>query len=261
MEFLGNSNSEDVEKQIHINDINIDLILEIIDYLDVENLLLTAVVQIQWNDIINNRNSCSMWKKFSIKVYNGRYNSPLQSTLLERIKLLPLLDLKRQLARVDTSGCLEKKEYYNMMTAHLLFKGVYGHYTRCTVYPTWSLKMDSFKATYFHALKDHKRTTIFKSELCKIKWSFHFKEHEFEDADLSVNSWKSIFREDYTMMSMLHQQEMSWQFVDTQQSGMCVQVENYPPLIISRAFDGSFRMENHYVFFLQTEPLELLPLF
>jgi len=100
------------------------------------------------------------------------------------------------------------------------------------------------------------------SELCCIKWSFHFKNHELDSDEGEPIAWISEFKEDYTMTSMLHQQEMRWQFVDTQ-SGKCVQVEQYPPLRISRLFDGSWRMENMFVFFLQTEKIDpvFLPLF
>ena len=80
--------------------------------------------------------------------------------------------------------------------------------------------------------------------------------------DESNQSWISFFNEDFTMTSALHQQEMTWQFVEKE--GIThIQVEQYPPLRPSRCADGSWRMENVYVFFLQNEPLEseILPLF
>ena len=101
-------------------------------------------------------------------------------------------------------------------------------------------------------------------ELCSIKWSFHFKNHELDqfDIDESNQSWISIFHEDFTMTSALHNQLMTWNFVEYNGTTH-IQVEQYPPLRQSRCADGSWRMENMYVFFLQTEPLqqETLPLF
>ena len=265
MEFLS---SIDEVKKTTINDINIDIHYHIIDYLDYDNLLVVSAVYSSWNDIINRNTGNSVWRKFSDKVYDGKYNRPLPSlSLLDRIKSLSMADLKKQLRRVDTSQCLEKKEYQHMMMAHVLFtlRGTTppnGHFTRSRCYyPQWSIRMDEFKATYYHAHKDFRRVSLFMSELCQIKWSFHFKNHDFGDSDEN-ESWISEFKDDYTMTSQLHQQEMRWQFIDTP-NGTHIQVEQYPPLRPSRMHDGSWRMENMFVFFLQTRPMEseTLPLF
>jgi len=270
MEFLCNCDNGDGDVvRTSINDINLDVQYQIIDYLDHRDLLVVSAVYSAWNNIINNNNDNSVWKKFSDGVWEGKYNRPSSSsTLLDRIKVLSMADLKKQLQRVDTSRCLEKKEYQSMFLAHLLFNlrsvsPPSGHYTRYRCfYPQWSMKLDEYKATYYHAHKDFRRIELFMSELCKIKWSFHFKSHDFDEVDDTEQSWTTEFNEDYTMISQLHQQVMKWKFVDTP-NGRHIRVEQYPPLKPSRTSDGSWRMENMFVFFLQTEPMEpnTLPLF
>ena len=53
---------------------------------------------------------------------------------------------------------------------------------------------------------------------------------------------------------------MSWQWVETNNK-RGVQVEQYPVLTVTRLADGSWKMENCYVFFLQdgSLPVESIP--
>lgn len=209
----------------------------------------------------------ALWASRSFNVPHSHKPTSHINTLSSRIKGLPISSLIRLLHRVDTSFCREKHEYQALVRSLLVF-GLRRDHSPSGLkvrYPAWTHSLDERKATYFHARREILRDTITASELCAVKWFFHFKhsvaEDQGEDGPGSRNGVKAEFREDYTMMSALHGNILGWQWQEGRdRSGRpnrtMVQVEQYPPLTITMLESGAWRLENEYVFFEQRETLK-----
>jgi hypothetical protein len=139
---------------------------------------------------------------------------------------VPLANLKKTLAQVNTGRCLEKADWRQMLIAKLIFARLPQIYAaseelrhRPLYYPDWCLKLPSGKATYFHAVKESRRDHILKSELVNIKWKFQFKRAQDAEGNIintellpegMVQDYDCSFFDDFTMISESHQQVMTW---------------------------------------------------
>ena len=101
--------------------------------------------------------------------------------------------------------------------------------------------MNDWKASYFHSKKDLRRQAIMLSELVNIKWEFRFRHYP------GPESWSLRFFEDFTVLSSLHGETMSWRQVDNG----AIQVELYPILRSARRSNGQWILENHNVIISQ----------
>lgn len=120
--------------------------------------------------------------------------------------------LKRALIKVDTSACLEKIDYQRALESRMVFRFLRsidipkgGQRSRLQ-FPEWHRQLGEYKASYYFALREARRLTIHLSELCMIKWAFHFKQAEAGD-----ECFVTKFYEDFTMDSRLHVQKLNWQ--------------------------------------------------
>ena len=57
------------------------------------------------------------------------------------------------------------------------------------------------------------------------------------------------------MTSGMHSETLTWQFTIGINGRRLMQVEQYPPLTSTRLPNGSWRLDNHYVWFEQVTPL------
>ena len=204
--------------------------------------------------------------------------------LMDRIKKLSMMELRKALVGVDTSHCVEKPDYQKVLQAFLLFgiKPMTERDLRVTrkgiTYPDWALNINEAKATYFHATREAQRTELYKSELLKCEWAFWFKLaqddqgrlHDVEmlsrTTDFEIQKHKVVFFDNGTMTSSIHSNELHYSI---QAEGcdsnpfmhqiMTIQVENYPPLHCYRQTNGVWTLENQNVV-LEGSPLEELPL-
>lgn len=191
-----------------------DIIIIILKYLPPNDLLRAIESSKSWFSAAS-KDSNRIWRIHAENIWKQSgmtVNVPSGDlSLLARIKRIPLPTLKRSLQRVDITRCVEKIDFQRMLMANLLFGGRSSE--SCAklriYYPDWALKVDEYKAAYFHGKRDVKRTQIHMSELCAIGWIFYFKT-EF-GYDEEVSSSPSKFRNDFTYYSERFGQTYYWQ--------------------------------------------------
>lgn len=195
-----------------MKDFSDDLLTRIFSVLGPADLLSVETVAARWRLCAVDE----LWRNSTIELWkNVIFNVPSEFGILQRVKRIPLALLKRLVARVDSSHCLEKNDYQKLLVCCLLFRfrerphiRINGMTTRPKL-PDWYQKIDNLKASYFFSARDIRRTTILASELCTISWVFHFK-HNQDDEEGFVTK----FNEDFTMISQMHSQKMNWQVRD-----------------------------------------------
>jgi len=193
-----------------------DCLTLIFDYFDPQDLLRGSECCKAWQTTIT-LNDKQFWDKHAIQLWNDHtFNHPDLSdiSILERVKTIPLKQLKSALNRVDMSRCVEKIDYQRMFVANLLFRR--RSKTRSAVvrifYPEWALKIPLYKASYVYSLYERSRTDVFKSELCAINWVFHFHDSRSEE---NIEQYRvrpySNFYENYTLLASMRDTYMPWQ--------------------------------------------------
>ena len=254
--------------EIFSNDFYLILLLQ---YLSSSELIQLLVINNFFNSTINSKTYDELlWKHHCVKSYTSIYiNNPTKIphpiSLLSRIKLLSLSDLKThlQLANINYTHCIEKYEYQKLLCGYVLARDCKyvafkpGHKVNL---PPFLSQINEFRATHIYAGRELYRKTIRKYELCDITWEFRFKHTE----DASEVQWLSKFEHDYTMRSELHNfQVMAWTFVEDYDGVIAVRVEQYPLLRASRIYsddnphmNGLWQMQNQYVIFTQKEKVE-----
>ena len=285
----------------HIEHIGEDLLSHIFALLTPAELLLVSLVNRRWRRIETNNDGVE-WNVHLIKFWSSfSQNVPDSFLLLDRINNnMSLTLIKRALSRIDTTRCVEKIDYQRMLIARLLFNEHGPKRDGKVYYPEWALRIGQHKASFFHAIKDMRRRDINFSELCLIKWRFHFRQSEsdviqviiystvrykttmqytttitsfinplhllvkllIQDDELRPPTCESKFNEDFSMTSPMHSEPLTWQFVEGNDGRRLMQVEQYPPLTSTRGSNGSWRLDNHFVWFEQvtTLPPDNIPL-
>lgn len=163
-----------------------DLLSHIFAFFTPTELLLASLVNRRWRRIESNNDGVE-WNVHLTKFWSSfNQNVPTSYLLLDRISRLPLTLIKRALFRVDTSRCVEKREYQRMLIARLLFNDRGPKRGGRVFYPEWALRVGQHKASLYHAMKDMKRRDINISELCAIQWRFHFKQSDFVQVKIGV---------------------------------------------------------------------------
>jgi len=156
-----------------------DLLSQIFAFFTPAELLLVSLVNRRWRRMETNNDGVE-WNVHLTKFWSSfNQNVPTSYLLLDRISNLSLTLIKRALFRVDTSRCVEKREYQRMLIARLLFNDRGTKRGGRVFYPEWALRIGQHKASLFQAMKDMKRRDINISELCAIQWRFHFKQSDF----------------------------------------------------------------------------------
>ena len=155
-----------------------DLLSHIFAFFTPAELLLVSLVNRRWRSIETNNEGIE-WNVHLVKFWSSfSQNVPTSLLILDRINNLSLTLVKRALFRVDTTRCVEKREYQRMLIARLLFYDRGPKRGGRIFYPEWALRIGQYKASLFHAMKDMKRHDINISELCSIPWRFHFKQSD-----------------------------------------------------------------------------------
>jgi hypothetical protein len=173
-----------------------EIVKLIFAYLDPDSLLMVETVNWDCKRTVQKYDD-DLWGELVRALWrNVVFNRPNEVNVLQRIKTLPLTILKHNLIHIDLKRCIEKQDYQRMLLAKLVFhekmqkevsgenpfyKGKY-----CSqFYPSWSLTIPIYKASYTFTAKELRRTEIYASELCAIRWEFNFKHQAFgnEDAD------------------------------------------------------------------------------
>jgi len=231
-----------------------DVIIIIFSFLHPKDLLSIESCCQRFKDISSSNNI--IWIPHLERIWSRAiFNKPTTSFLLsERIQSLSITSLKSTLKDVNTSSCIEKKDYQRAVFARLFFRN--RNYPLCYPrkldLPTWSFTMNDYKASYYFSRQERRRTRILKSELCSIVFQFHFK-HSPENLE-GGGGWQCRFNHDFTMISQLHGEGvMTWQFIDYHpiDGGNRIQVESYQILTLRRIAcekrNGAWEMENMYV--------------
>ena len=192
--------------------------------------------------------------------------------MLDRVKELNGSDLRKALGRVDLSRCVEKLDYQLHLQALLLFgnrpqliEGNVSTRSAKNTYPDFALNINPGKASYFHAIKEAKRTCILKTELLNCKWEFFFKyaqddQGRLHDVEMlnrtcgyQIQKYGVQFFEDGTMQSDIHTERLTYSYeVDCQDNFPLqiesIQVHTYPSLHCYRSRDtGNWVLENQNV--------------
>lgn len=195
--------------------LNEDLLCLICEYLHPVELMVAEIVCKFW--WTSTRRDQQLWERHCIGIWLDdelTMNIPnLENiNIMNRIKQIPLIQLKRALIRVDLTRCVEKIDFQRTFLAKLLFgnRSASNSTALRAYYPEWAFKMGLFKATYFYGVKERCRTNqILLSELCSIDWEFKFKYHD--DVDGQVNRMRSEFKPDFTLVSGLNGAIYNWQ--------------------------------------------------
>ena len=192
-----------------INFISDDILTRIFSLLHPDDLLGVEVCSKRWKLCCKDD---QVWSHHAIRVWDIiTHNKPSEYVLIERVKKLSMIALKRALVRVDTNSCLEKIDYQKALVNRLVFRyrdmttksGIYR-----IQFPDWHRNFGDYKASYFYSKKETQRTTIHQSELCAIRWAFHFKHSDGPGLD---EQYITTFYDDFTMDSQLHSQKLNWQ--------------------------------------------------
>jgi len=89
------------------------------------------------------------------------------------------------------------------------------------------------KEIYYDKIRDSKRVTITKEELCEKQWY----------AEFHNNKWFPEFKENGVLYISKGYEFMNYQIKN---KGRSIKVENYPDLVVSRTPDWGFILENSY---------------
>ena len=163
--------------------------------------------------------------------------TPTAYTTLSALELKYILRSRH----VDVRGLCEKKEFVDLAVKSNKLKLGSG------VPPLPRPLRDKWKCSFYLSLRDGHRARAIKEDICTYKWSMAFKQNQ------NAPEWESSFHPDWTISSTPDpnpNQTMTWCFYG--ENDEYIRVGQYPPLIITRLNDWSWRMENQYVFFLRT---------
>ena len=131
-------------------------------------------------------------------------------------------------------GLLERSEF----VALLLQSTPKNDWARKLSVIEWQPK---WKNNYIVAQLDSTRCSITKDELCSYRWKLRFKNWPDRQSPVDCK-----FYEDYTFQSDLFDHSMKWRFY-----AGSVQVEQYPPNLVTRTKDWGWTFENEHVVFYQ----------
>ena len=138
-----------------------------------------------------------------------------------------------------------------------------------TTFPRWLLPdnfittsfSNAWKASFIVSRVDKKRGFLRKAELCKNRWTVHFKHPEYmmpANAAGGALHWAQ-FNTDFTHQSSVMNEDMRlpWRFIGDIDEGRAapnvsgryrqVAVHSFPPLFVTRTAGGGWQMENVHV--------------
>lgn len=113
------------------------------------------------------------------------------------------------------------------------------------------------KTAYARSIQDCQRTTITATELCSFAWTFKFKHQALDQHHSgSGNEMIRYFQQDGSYVigendCPYQHPRYRWQFLTHKggRPGVCVQINRFPCLAVSRTPDWGWRMENPWVLF------------
>ena len=142
--------------------------------------------------------------------------------------------------KIIMAGCTEKKDFIELCVAsnELSLGG--------NTLPLCREMRDKWKSSFYMSLRDGKRSKALKEDICMYKWSMEFKSNQ------SAPAWESSFHPNNTLTSepsFSRTGELSWCFSGADEY---ITVGQYPPLLITRLPDWTWKMENQHVIFTRT---------
>ncbi|KAJ3209559.1 hypothetical protein HDU67_006120 [Dinochytrium kinnereticum] len=218
-----------------------ELSIKCMHYLTPRILSKSSMVSRRWRILSSDD---SLWKPICQRRWATKKH--IEHKLHPRVDYTSLLDsltvkdMKEILRarKVDMKGITEKAEMKQLVKSTTPAESPRQANMR------WSGK---WKASFIIAEKDAGRIDITKEELCSMKWMFRL-----EFADWPPNHVvKAQFNRDYSYesdMAFQGDRKMSWRFYMKD-----VQVEQYPPLKVSRTKDWGFSLNNGYAEFHTVE--------
>jgi hypothetical protein len=218
-----------------------DLLLAILSFCDDVTLCKCGLVCKIWKEVSD---SDLLWERFCVTLWNGKANVQngqiFQFGIFDQSVNLSVKELKMILQQrgIDTSNFIEKGEYWNALNSsneqlrvqHPPIKG-------------------KWKASYVFSLLDSKRDYMYDTELCSFEWTFFFKTNpaDFHSIGLFQTTKNGNV---YTMdpWPMDNVSSLTWKRHPLGH----VQIHHFPFHVVSRNEDWSFRIENEYVIFFQS---------
>jgi hypothetical protein len=211
-----------------------DLRWRVISYLPSADLLCVEACSHTWRRTVTDDLWRDLLSKYlsstRISVEENKYvplaNVSSTLSLLDRVKAVPMSRLRELLRNVNTSHCIEKKEFQKLLAIRLFFRHVNigesvpdesassssstsssssSRVRHPIAFPRWTYAMSEHKLSYYFTIRDLRRSKILLSGLCAIEWAFRFK-HVPESY-----GWKAEFFADYTMTSQISAEPMQWQ--------------------------------------------------
>lgn len=238
----------------HFHSLSSDLLFYIFTFQDFDSIQNCLLVSRIWQEIINSTYGDSkLW--FNLyRNFTSKYSANVtEMSILDRTKALPAGSLRKFLAQsnVDTSQCIEIGDFRAILIAFIIF----GRRISCSTqrllhYPEWALQLGEWRASFFHARKEFKRSSIFMSELCIFHWTFKFKPHMFFQPGVVAEDYdfENKFNQDFTYFSPMFDQFLHWRIIEESGRGIKkIQIEHYPVLTIKRLADGRWLIENENV--------------
>ena len=169
-----------------------DTLVMVLGYLTAEELQNAAGVSIFWNDCIRSEAADNrLYKVLYDALSRSSIAKVAPSSINFQVGVLDIDAIKKilDLAKVDTGSCTTHANYRACFIAYLIFKAKpilahsrlrSGMKNRQIMYPDWTHRLPTWKASYYFLQADLKRNFILESELCGIKWHFAYRQDPHE---------------------------------------------------------------------------------
>lgn len=262
-------------------------------YLDPLSLNRLSEVSRFFRDLITSTQASSggIWERIYV-TYASQFskNVSYSTTICSRIMSLSLAEIRHELYSEGVffnSDNLDESYYFflawrlfgrksqsSTLNPPILPRLRSAVRTQPIHYPTWTLNLNPWKASYFYLKKDVKRVNILKSEFFRSKWEFKFRYYGLYENDLVVFYEDDMilpdrcrFNPDFTMNNEFYQPlwNLQWRILERDAINPrlykeanhstkyfnVIQVDAYPVLTFNRLANGGWRLENDSVIFTQ----------
>jgi hypothetical protein len=234
------------------NGITNDLLASIFEYSSPIDILRLSETSKRSHRLIIRLDRTLYKNFFNLVIATKEFNTPTQS-LLERISNLDSKLIQKYLNGIDTSECMNDMDFYKTLMVKILFAYPTNKYPSKECH--WMISLPVWKASYYHIKKDIQRQKIMKQELMNIPWELEFKSMP-SGAGYEEGLFARFQTDNHIHISSF-QITYPWRLMHNHN----IKVAEYPPLIPKRLPNGAWKLENVYVTYTQSGPMDCpLPL-